>query len=494
MSDYVSFKKLAGDHYHTLDSRTGIGPRIVRNTLGTFSIPSVWNTFDGYLGPKKNKSFSTESSSGAYNSSGKIKTSLNYREPFHSFKYYESLGSMYGIHEIINERELFENDWGEIREQWKSEPIYIDRYDRLRNSSRLSYNNSSNDICALSLIATPNGNNVDFGFDQHIKHDENLKPYIEIHVGEFHLLPNTPRNVYRCNLANDILYIPDGIDMFNSNKDVSAEVLDILPQPIPTESSPIEFHVGICRLTDKSSRPKDFNSKELEARHPNYIEGGAQIRWKSLSDRCLTWVRVYDGTDLKRLLSSDAYRTSHYVLNTKIIIRLDKLKKIILDHKMVDNSTYKILIHPPSYSFLPYDEIDHIKEPTMSMFVNEVSQIRFDVQRNYKSNGSFHYVLNIYDRDRETLLIRDSSSSKYEYYKNDSILDDIKPGKWFIDGKPVNDEGIKFDSAYNYHAINTESYGEVRYVLSDSMAKFIKDKERVYVSIETYDGTRQNNG
>lgn len=494
MSDLISYKELAGPNYFELDTRTGIGPRIVHNTLGTFSIPSVWHSFNGYLGPKQNKSFKAEQSSGTYTSTGKVKTVLNYREPFHSFKYFEALGSFYGMHEIINERELFENDWKEIREEWKSEPIYIDRYDRLRNKGPLHYNNSSNDICALSLMATPNGDDVDFGFSSSIKYDTEKRPYIEIHVGEFHLLPNTPRHIYRCNLSNDVLYIEEGIDRFNADKEARATVLDILKQPKPTYDSPIEYYIGLARLSRKSSRPKQFDSTNLEARHPNYIEAGAQIRWKSLSERCLTWVRIYDGTDLRRLLSLEAYETSHYVINTKIVIRLDKLKDLILAHKTVDNSTYKILIHPPSYNILPYDQIETIKSPRISMFVQDVSEIKFDVQRNYKTGGSFHYIINIYDSDKTTLLISDSSSDNYEYYKDASISDDIKRGKWYLNDNEINSEGIRFDSAYNYQGINVERYGEIRYILSESLAKFIKDKERVYVSIETYDGTRQNNG
>jgi hypothetical protein len=32
------------------------------------------------------------------------------------------------------------------------------------------------------------------------------------------------------------------------------------------------------------------------------------------------------------------------------------------------------------------------------------------------------------------------------------------------------------------------------YTLSESLSKYLKDKEKVYASIEAYDGTRQNNG
>ena len=252
-------------------------------------------------------------------------------------------------------------------------------------------------------------------------------------------------------------------------------------------------------MVDSGRRPKDFNTKDLEARHPEYIEGGAQIRWKSLSDKCSTWTRIYDGLDLKDVLSSEAITPGHYVLNSKVIIRLNKLSDYIKSLNPDELSNFKLLIHPPSYSILPYDEVSELTEPRVAMFVSEVSQIKFDIPRNYKTNGSFHFKLNVYDKDRETLIISDSSYPDIEFYKNPSVDVDLKKGKWLIKIEEelleFGEKGIRFDSAYNNGSgTQTELYGEVIYSLSESLSKHLKDKERFYVSIETIDGTRQNNG
>lgn len=494
----IHYKLLAGNHYQERDRVFGIGPRTVYNVKNTFSIPSVWHSFDGFKGPKQNRNAKVDIESGKTGADGKVKTILTYREPFHSFKYYEALGSFYGIHELINEREAFESSWAEIRDEWKSEPIYIDRLDRLRTDKPIRYNNSSNDICTFSLLLKFENGEVTHPFNSSIKYDEYDNPYIEFHIGEFHLLPNTPRHIYRCNLSSDLLYIPEGIDHFRSNRNIKSRVLDIV-QPTFTSDSPIEFYLGFTKLVDSGKRPNDFNTKDLEARHPEYIEGGAQIRWKSLSDKCLTWTRIYDGLDLKDILSSESIAPGHYVLNSKAIIRLNKLSSYIKSLNPDELSNFKLLIHPPSYSILPYDEVSELSEPRVAMFVSDVSQIKFDVPRNYKTSGSFHFKLNIYDNDRETLIVSDSSYPGIGFQKNPNIDIDLKRGKWTIkigeDLLEFGEKGIRFDSAYNNNSgTEVELYGEVTYSLSESLSKYLKDKERFYVSVETIDGTRQNNG
>lgn len=493
----VHYKYLAGDYYRGTDKLTGIGPRVVHNVKNTFAIPSVWDTFTGFHGPKQNRSFSSKVNSGAGGGSGDVKVKVQYREPFHSFKYFEALGSFYGMHEIINEKEDLDGTWQEIREKWKSEPAYIDRYDRLRNSSPLKYNNSSNDLSCISLLATVESGKVDFGFQQSIKHDEDKKPYLEIHIGEFHLLPNTPRSIFRCNLSTDLLYIKEGIDHFIADEKIKSEVLNFPDQSV-TSNSPVEFYMGIAALGSKN-RPRDFNLNNLDGRHPNYIEAGAQIRWKSLSDRCSAWVRIYDGLDMSRVLSTDVYRNSHYVLNTKVIIRLDKLEELILAHGGVDHSTYKILVHLPSYSLLGYDMVKALKEPRAFMILSDISEVKFDVPRNYKTNGGNHYILKIYDTDKETLLFSDSTDTSIDIYKNPKIDVELKRGKWRVDYVNTNSSigpgDIPFNSSYkNNTGIPIEQYGTMIYTLSESLSKYLKDKEKVYASIEAYDGTRQNNG
>ena len=157
---------LAGPNWKEPDSGTGIQSGRVYNTIGTFAIPSVHASFEGFEGPKKNKILIYDTKPGA--KKRLLKTELAYREPFHSFKYFEALGSTYGMHEIINERETMGEDPSPIVERWKSEPIYIERYSSMRPSVTLNYNNSDEDLCGFmeeiikSTDAKDNGFKISF--------------------------------------------------------------------------------------------------------------------------------------------------------------------------------------------------------------------------------------------------------------------------------------------------------------------------------------------
>ena len=143
--------------------------------------------------------------------------------------------------------------------------------------------------------------------------------------------------------------------------------------------------------------------------------------------------------------------------------------------------------------------VNALKIPRTVMILSDISEVKFDVPRNYKTNGGNHYTLKIYDADKETLLFSDSTDTSIEIYKNPKIDVELKRGKWRVDyvntNSSIGQGDIPFNSSYkNNTGIPIEQYGTMIYTLSESLSKYLKDKEKVYASIEAYDGTRQNNG
>ncbi len=503
MTELVDYKKLAGDNYLVRDPEFKTGATLVYNTLGTFAIPSVHSTFEGFEGPPRaiKKELIREQ---VKKDNGKTKyetverTTFLYREPFHTFKYFEALGSTYGMHEIINDRELFDGSFASIIDRWKTEPAYIEKMNALRSSNGYSYNSSTINGCAITIHANiQSDGEVSYSFKDQIKKDKYENDYIDIHIGEFHLMPNTPRNIFRCNLAYDIQFIEKGSDNFNSDMSKTAPMLTGAPKPKATEDSPVEFYFGTTRLVDESSRPKEFYEKDLNIRHPQYLEAGAQIRWKSMSEQCQSWIRIYDGLDLKRIMSKNVYKPGAYVCNSKVRVNLTKLTKLIKQNNPIPLSTFKLIIYPPSYNILAYDVIDKVSHPHFSMFIYEMDYIDFDVQRNFKSSGGFQYSIEIYHNDKETLLFRDSTSDDVERYIAPQYANILKYGLWYHhtngnDLKTIGREFPEFSHTFlEYKGVKTEDYGKIRYYPNESLIKLIESNGGAYISITTYDGTKR---
>lgn len=485
---------LAGKNWKEPDPETGIPYGRVYNTVGTFAIPSVHGSFEGFEGPKKNKILIYDNKSGKKKKV--IKTELTFREPFHSFKYFEALGSTYGMHEIINERETNGEDPSPIIEKWKSEPVYIERYSSMRPSIALNYNNSDEDLCGfmeeIIKSTAPADNGFKLSFEELAKEIDGRK-YLEFHIGEFHLLPNTPLSIHRCNLSADIITFKKGFKAFKESDSLKSDVIPV-QRISPTANHFLEFYIGITRMKDKSVRPKEFNDKEIDIRHPNNMEAGAQIRWKSLADSCMEWVRVYDGTDLKRLLDKDIYSSGHYVLNTRCRIDLGKLKTHLATLELPEES--QLIIHPPSFNILGFDTLSTLIEPRYSKLTARIDKIEFDVQRNYKSNGGFHYRVLVYKDDKTTLLFSDSTDSAVGTSVLEGTGVTAKKGTWRWSQHRNIDIGgllIPFSNSYVRNAgISTELYGKITYTFDESVSEWLSRYRKIYITLETNDGTALN--
>lgn len=485
---------LAGKNWKEPDPNTGIQSTRVYNTIGTFAIPSVHASFEGFEGPKKNKVLVYDDKPGR--KKRVIKTELTFREPFHSFKFFEALGSTYGMHEIINERETMGEDPSPIIDRWKAEPVYIERYSSMRPNIALNYNNSDEDLCGfmeeLTKSAVPEDNGFKVSFEDLAKTIDGRK-YLEFHVGEFHLLPNTPIAIHRCNLSADVLTFRKGFKAFKDSDSIKSEVVQI-PRITPTANHFLEFYVGVVRMKDSSTRPQEFNKKDIDIRHPNNIEAGAQIRWKSLADSCMEWVRVYDGTDLKRLLSRDIYTAGHYVLNTRCRIDLEKLKTYLATLNLADDS--QLIIHPPSFNVLGFDTLNLLSEPRHARLISRLDRVEFDVQRNYKSNGGFHYQIRVYNEDNTTLLFSESTDSSVAPYVPDNLGVAANKGTWRwskLTGKDIGGLQIPFSNSYiNNAGINTELYGKITYTFNESVSEWLSRYRKIHITLETNDGTALN--
>lgn len=485
---------LAGKNWKEPDPNTGIPSSRVYNTVGTFAIPSVHASFDGFEGPKKNKILIYDEKPGR--KKRVIKTELTFREPFHSFKYFEALGSTYGMHEIINERETMGEDPSPIVERWKAEPVYIERYSSMRPSITLNYNNSDEDICGFMEEITKSTEAADNGFKisfEELAKEIDGRKCIEFHIGEFHLLPNTPLAIHRCNLSADILTFKKGFKAFKDSDSLKSDVIPV-QRISPTANHFLEFYVGIVRMKDSSVRPREFNDKEIDIRHPNNMEGGAQIRWKSLADSCMEWVRVYDGTDLKRLLSKDIYSSGHYVLNTRCRIDLEKLKTHLATLELAEES--QLIIHPPSFNILAFDTLNLLTEPRHSRLITRLDKVEFEVQRNYKSNGGFHYRIMVHNEDKTTLLFSDSTDSAVgvTILKDSGVAGNKGTWRWSnLQSRDIGGLQIPFSNSYvNNAGINTELYGKITYTFNESVSEWLSRYRKIYITLETNDGTVLN--
>ena len=491
----INISELAGKYYKPVDQKTGIPSGYIYNEINTFSVPSVHPSFEGYEGPKENKDYKVGIQiPGTTNVP--ITEKLTYRIPFHSFKYYESMGSVYGMHGIINERESFEEGDVSITERWKSEPANIDRIDRLRCTGAKSHNTSYEDICALTIMSRLNDDgSYTHSYEDMIYENDSKQRELEIFIGEFHLLTNTPKSIYRCNLAADIQYIKEGIDVFNRDKLFAPIVHN--EKIRHNSNSFLEFELGLARTGSEASKPEFLLYDDLNIRHPHYIEAGAQIRWKSMKDRCTSWQKIFDGTNLSEKIENETHYPGHYVCNTKVKVNIDKLEDRLRSmQSAVPMSDFRTIIYMPSYNILPIDNIISLKSPSVSMFIDDLEDIKFAVQRNYKSGGNIHYAIEMYKGDKSNLIFRDGTSEDYEKYIDNSV-DDIKYGKWMIslDGVSYSIYGnnkAMFDStSHSNSGIDTEKYGTVKYIPDESLVKFITNNSGIYIRIMSYDGTKR---
>lgn len=526
----IEYSRLAGEYYTGLDDKYKIDKSNYLNAVYTYAVPAVHTSFidtSQALGPpstirvRPNKTV-TEADGTVVASS---KVSVTYREQFHSFKYYESLGSIYGAHNIIMDRK--DSSQGVyIRERWHGEPIFAERIDSI-NADNLSRLDDTEGNCLLSLYAKldDSEDGIDLEFDS-ITKDPDGRRFLDIFVGEFHLLPDNPRSIYRTNISWDIHPVSNriqhnksgksiclsdgdniqsflssnGIDVLSSNPDNSAYKKQISPM----NSDFIEYYIGLARVPAISSRPKNMGSKIISMRHPDYLEAGAQIRWRSLKDRCSSWIRIYDGTDISKVISEDVFRNGHYVVNTKIRIDIDKFKAYLehLNSGIDEKIDWKLLLWLPWYSVLGHNSVDTVIYPKLSSFIDAFDQLEFKVPDNYKSNGAFHFTIKVWNSDKSNLIYYDSSDASEEFYFDKEIFPDgIKKGKWYISNQSNNETyveissgRIKFNSDYEVgHGVNHEDYGTIRYIPSNDLSAYIVQNPGIYVQIVTHDGTLNNN-
>lgn len=514
----VKYEVLAGPNYPGLEDKYMTDASNMKNKVYTYAIPAIHPSFgekNEASGPPSNikivRDKTRKTSDGVYVATSSINTT--YRQVFHSFRYFESLGSVYGSHNIIMDKDNDAKTY--MRELWQGEPIFAEKISKmgLMNSSRLD---STENSCALTIIASINSDGeieIDSGSPKKDGEDD----YIEAYVGEFHLLPDSPNSIYRCNLSYDIHPIKDTIKNNNGNycvtngdklsKLTSSNRINppknnaILNKPSLSmiDSSFLEFYLGLSKLPGDTYRPIDMQKKDTSMRFPNYLEGGAGIRWRSLSDSCSTWIRIYDGTNLNDLDNVNHFDPGHYVVNTKVRINTTKLKIYIKDilENMGYNIPWKLIIYLPWFSMLGHDSVREFVYPKVSSFLDMFDQIEFKCPKNYKSGGSFHFTFELFSHDNEKLIFSESSNGEIKY-DSDFFMSKPKPGSWFFvngdDKKAIPKGEIKFNADHlEGSGINHEDYPNIGYVPSIEIANYITKNDGVYIRVLTHDGTLTNN-
>ena len=462
----IHYSELAGDKYPGLSKTDGSSLDGRDNIVYTYAVPALHKDFDGIDGPPP--PVRVEARRQIRNPDGTITSIANVRsvtrDPFHSFRYYEALGSTYGSHNIIA-------DTNTRGSRWHSEPASIERIVDLgiENPSKVD---DTPGACAITVDFSVFGDKIKTKYGEYSQSDN-----IEIFFGEFHLLPNTPAAIYRWNIAHDIVS--------DSAPRVS---IKSFPQPKPSAGQVVSYHSGISRVPF-GNRPRAFNSSQT-IRHPLYLEAGAKIRWKSIAKDCFSWYKIYDGSDMSEMVAKDI-GTGHYAMATKAIVSVRELYKFAKDNG-IDSG--KLILWTPWFCTLAHNNVDSVKHPRLASFIDNVDYIEFDTPQNWKSGGSYNFSVSIIDRDKNTALYSESTKNQNRLTSG-KFPDSIKFGKWTIGDTdvrvPISD--IFFDSNYTAgRGVDCSQKTTIRYYPSDDLAGYLALYENLYIRIDVHDGTLRN--
>lgn len=443
------------------------------------------------------------------------------REPHHTFKYWEECGAVYGTHHFIEESLSEGKNLAPIRTQWKKEPTFIDRLSNINIKGPRSFYDSTEYSCCLSnYVSVTSDGEVSIENEEMYLENNGDKRELHIHMGEFHLLPDTPVNIYRCNIAWDLLYIKDdnkymageegttaimdGVTRASVFGDTVSEARGAISSPriTPDQSHFLSYYIGLCKLPAGSTRPKEMREGDLSMRHPDYIEAGAQIRWKSMKDRCTTWVRVYDGTDVADIIDIKNYNPDHYIINTKVVIDIPKCKQYFktLTSGVGKDTKFKIAMYPVSYNVLGYKTVTDIIYPKLNNFLDDFDELVFNTPVNYLTRGSFHFTLEMYEDNGEKHIFSDSSLYSFVVHNETSKINkDTPPGKWMYKDITTNEwteipheRDLTFNRVHDRSTgVNHEDYQQIKYIPSDDIMGYVAGSMNLAIRINVYDSTIQ---
>ena len=466
----IIYSELAGEHYPGLSKKDKSKLDNVDNKVYTYAIPAVHSDFDGSSGPPD--PIRIEGKKQTKDPDGVITLVSNiravYREPFHSFRYCESLGSTYGSHNIIM-------DVKGKQEQWHSEPASIERIDSLLIENPSKYDDTDS-ACAITLgfSSTSDFSSIKTKYGTYTEKDS-----VEIFIGEYHLLPNTPKNIYRWNISHDI------VD--SNNKRIA---LESFPQPKQTSISPITYWTGYAKVP-YGNRPSVMKSTGLNIRFPLYLEAGANIRWKSVAPRCLSWTKIFDGTNMAEVLQSDV-QAGHYAMATKAKIDFS----ILIPYLKQNNIQFgKIIIWMPWFSVLAHNKVDDLVYPRMSIFIDNIDYIEFEPPANWKSSGSYNFTVEVLGSDRTTVLYSESTESD-KRITSTMFPKSIKYGTWKLgkDEEAILKSNIRFDSTYtDGKGVPSLGKDNIIFYPSNDLMQYLSSYSNIYIRINTHDGTLKNN-
>ena len=315
-----------------------------------------------------------------------------------------------------------------------------------------------------------------------------------VFFGEFYLLINSIKAIKRFNLMTELL-------QKDLNKDSFTHLDGEFSYPDSTAKGAREHFVkwkfGFQRVPEEA-RPRFLAMKGIKPTPCNMIHTESRRRWHSMRDGCLSWKSIYDKTNFSTELSSTNIKPGNYLCSIRAVINWDDMKEYLDKQFIVDDYVsameYSLVMYPPSIYMYPADAITEVTEPLMSSVSLVTDKVIFKTPRVYKTDGNFHYVIKIFDREGDRNPLFSSSSllehSDYEkdkwFYSKDeeTTYELIPPGTPTFNN--VFEDRSGTDAIYTTH---------VKYSFSSKLYALVRDSPSIIFKIYQIDGTRsQMNG
>ncbi|MDB4533389.1 hypothetical protein N9242_00855 [Vicingaceae bacterium] len=335
-----------------------------------------------------------------------------------------------------------------------------------------------------------------------IHHDENfglttikgidkieLHGKIEVNFGDFYLLTNSYRSIKRINLASELMQ-----NEFNSNAFKNLTNKFDMPKDDYNHKDNhfIKWYFGYSESPD-SQRPPHLTDFDLSPNINNIVHSESRRRWNSLNSDCLSWVRIYDKTNLNILLSNQKNKPQSTSCTIKCVIDYDELHTFLdasfkSDDYEDEFKCYDLLLHPPSIYMYPSDAVTEIIEPRVNSVADFSDKVVFELPRTFKSDGNFQYRIEFFLNE----------SSKVPVFSTSSAAEDeeYEPGNWFYSvdeqssWETVSSSKPTFDNKYETdNGVEALSTTHIKYDFSDVIFEIVKDNPTIIFKIHQIDGT-----
>jgi len=317
-----------------------------------------------------------------------------------------------------------------------------------------------------------------------------LRGTFELYFGEFFLLGNNFKAIKRFNLQSELLQGDINSDNFLYLREDEYVYPD---QTFLGEgTSFIEWQFGRAPIPE-SQRPAHLSMGTLRPSVQNPLHTESRRRWMAMRGSCLSWLRVYDDSNLGLELENKSSFPKSTICTVKAIIDYDKLREFLEDtfkhdEYMNGKESYDIIFYPPSMYMYPADSVVEVVEPVVNSVNTFTDKIIFKAPDSFKTDGNFHYRIEFYRTESEIVPFYSTSSfigdESFEYgrwLKSNDNMD-----TWTVVGvtQPTYNNGFEEESGTD--AIFTT---HIKYVLTDELFELVRDSSSVLFKIHQLDGT-----